>query len=194
MESKLLITSGTTSQRWVALRLPTVLGRGREASLTVPHPLISRRHCELFEQDGLLMLRDLGSLNGTMVEGRRVALAPLPPGAEFTVGPLTFQAHYEYEGDPAAIPPAQFLDEPRPSVQPSIEGEAASAAEEELPEFLAVEGPAASPAPDIADSQPEIPVVPVRKKEPWSSPVGGPPEKDLPDEDAQFGGFLDDLE
>jgi predicted component of type VI protein secretion system len=194
METKLLITSGTSSQRWVALRLPTVLGRGREASLMVPHALISRRHCELFEQDGLLMLRDLGSLNGTMVAGRRVALAPLPPGAEFTVGPLTFQAHYEYEGDPAAIPPAQFLDEPQPSAKPSIEGEAASAAEDELPEFLAVEGLAASPAPDIADSQPEIPVFPARKKEAWSSPVGGPPEEDLPDEDAPSDGFLDDLE
>jgi predicted component of type VI protein secretion system len=194
METKLLITSGTADKRWVALRLPTVLGRGREASLTVPHPLISRRHCELFEQDGLLMLRDLGSLNGTMVGGRRVALAPLPPGAEFTVGPLTFQAHYEYEGDPEAIPPAQVLDEPQPGAKPSSEGEAASAAEEELPEFVPVEGPVASPAPDIADSQPEIPVVPVQKKEAWSSPVGGPSEEDLSDEDAESSSFLDELD
>ena len=53
----------------VALRLPTVLGRGRERRPDGAAPLISRRHCELFEQDGLLMLRDLGSLNGTMVAG-----------------------------------------------------------------------------------------------------------------------------
>ena len=92
MEATLLVTGGKTDTQAVVLRLPTVLGRGREAGLTVPHPLVSRRHCELFEQGGLLMLRDLGSLNGTMIHGRRVALAPLPPGAEFTVGPLTFQA------------------------------------------------------------------------------------------------------
>ncbi|MGA2068552.1 MAG: FHA domain-containing protein [Thermoguttaceae bacterium] len=158
MESKLLVTSGKTSKQWVALRLPTVLGRGRGAGLTVRHPLISRRHCELFEQDGLLMLRDLGSLNGTMIQGRRVALAPLPPGAEFTIGPLTFQAQYEYGGDLANVPPAQFLDAPGTR---EVVGDEAAAADEELPESLAVEGPPVPARPDIADSQPEIPVLPM---------------------------------
>ncbi|MGD0899118.1 MAG: FHA domain-containing protein, partial [Thermoguttaceae bacterium] len=129
------------------------------AGLTVPHPLISRRHCELFEQNGLLMLRDLGSLNGTLIGGRRVALSPLPPGAKFTVGPVTFQADYQYEGDLAALPSPQFLDGPRPEGH-SIEDQP-SGPEDELPEFFAAEGPAEAPAPAVADSQVEVPAIPV---------------------------------
>jgi hypothetical protein len=152
MEAKLLVTSGNTNKRWVALRLPTVLGRGREAGLTVPHPLVSRRHCELFEHDGLLMVRDLKSLNGTMVGGRRISLAPLPPGAEFTVGPLTFQADYEYAGDPAAVPAAQFVDEPRPQAQHTVEAPPAPAPEDDMPEFFMMDAPAAAAEPAVADS------------------------------------------
>ena len=54
-------------------------------------PLISRRHCEISENDGLLMVRDLASLNGTMIGGQRVESAPLLPGGEFTIGPLMFR-------------------------------------------------------------------------------------------------------
>jgi pSer/pThr/pTyr-binding forkhead associated (FHA) protein len=95
----LLVVDGNTTRRRVVLKLPCVLGRSRQADVTVAHPLISRRHCELSETDGLLMLRDLASLNGTMIGGRRVTTAPLLPDAEFTIGPLTFRVRYEYDGD-----------------------------------------------------------------------------------------------
>ncbi len=94
MEAKLIVVGGKASKAKIALKLPTVIGRSREAGLTIAHPMISRRHCEVFEADGLLMVRDLGSLNGTVVGGQRVKESPLPPDAEFTVGPLTFRAEY----------------------------------------------------------------------------------------------------
>jgi pSer/pThr/pTyr-binding forkhead associated (FHA) protein len=77
--------------------LPAVVGRSRTTDVTLPHPLVSRRHCELFEVDGLLMLRDLGSLNGTFLGETRLADEPTPlrPGDHFTVGPVTFEAHYQ---------------------------------------------------------------------------------------------------
>ncbi|MBU4399812.1 MAG: FHA domain-containing protein, partial [Planctomycetes bacterium] len=105
----------------VALKLPTVIGRGREAGLTVAHPMISRRHCELFEADGLLMVRDLGSLNGTVIDGRRIKESPLPPEGKFAIGPLTFRAQYEYEGDLNALPEAVLADPiaPQPERQES---------------------------------------------------------------------------
>ena len=52
--------------------------------------MVSRQHCELTEEDGVLMVRDLGSTNGTLLQGRRIDAAPLLPGTQFTVGPLTF--------------------------------------------------------------------------------------------------------
>ncbi len=121
MDAKLIVIGGKTSKESVALKLPTVIGRGRKVGLTVAHPMISRRHCELFEADGLLMVRDLGSLNGTVIDGRRIKESPLPPEGEFAVGPLTFRAQYEYEGDLNALPDAVLADPvaPQPEQQES---------------------------------------------------------------------------
>jgi predicted component of type VI protein secretion system len=107
MEAKLIVVSGKTNRAEVALKLPTTIGRSRQATLTVAHPMISRQHCEIYERDGLLMLRDLGSLNGVLLEGKRVTEAPLPPGTEFVVGPLTLRVEYQYAGDLAALPPVR---------------------------------------------------------------------------------------
>jgi EAL domain-containing protein (putative c-di-GMP-specific phosphodiesterase class I) len=52
---------------------PFLVGRQTEASLSIPSPTVSRRHAELDVVDGQLMLRDLGSTNGTSVNGIRIA-------------------------------------------------------------------------------------------------------------------------
>jgi pSer/pThr/pTyr-binding forkhead associated (FHA) protein len=49
-----------------------VVGRRPEASLCIPSPTVSREHAEVTVVDGGLLLRDLGSTNGTFVNGRRV--------------------------------------------------------------------------------------------------------------------------
>lgn len=54
----------------VTLKDRAVIGRGRDADLTVTgDPSISSRHCELSFSGGVLYLRDLGSTNGTSVNG-----------------------------------------------------------------------------------------------------------------------------
>lgn len=111
MEVRLTVVAGKTNKKAIALTPPTKIGRSRDADLTIPHPMISRRHCELFEADGLLMVRDTGSLNGTMIAGRRIKEAPLPPQAEFSVGPITFRAEYEYEGDLSKVPAPVWAEE-----------------------------------------------------------------------------------
>lgn len=56
------------------------------ADIVVNDPLISRVHCVLeIGEDGVL-LRDLGSTNGTMVEGQRIQTAFLSSGSTFRVG------------------------------------------------------------------------------------------------------------
>lgn len=96
MEAKLIVVGGEAKTTEVRLKLPTVIGRGREASLMVPHPLVSRRHCELYEQDGRLVVRDLGSLNGTYINNQKVVgEAVLPSGQLLTIGAVTFRAVYD---------------------------------------------------------------------------------------------------
>ena len=111
MDIKLLIIGGKANKSQVAVKLPAVIGRSREADLTVAHPMISRRHCELYEVNGLVMVRDLGSLNGLFVGGRQVNEAALHPNAEFSIGPLTFRVEYEYAGQIAVESDATTISE-----------------------------------------------------------------------------------
>lgn len=106
MKVKLKVIGGDAGASDIDLELPAVLGRGRDVSLNLSHPLVSRRHCELFEQQGRLAVRDLGSLNGTFVGSQAVDQAMMDPGDLLTVGTVTFRAVYEPEGILEAIPVA----------------------------------------------------------------------------------------
>lgn len=50
----------------------TTIGRAPTNRVVVPDDICSRHHCEIFQADGKWILRDLGSRNGTLVEGCRV--------------------------------------------------------------------------------------------------------------------------
>ena len=66
--------------------------------LNVSHALVSRQHTEIFERDGRLFVRDLGSLNGTFVNNKRINdEQPLDPDQLLTLGNTTFRAVYEYD-------------------------------------------------------------------------------------------------
>ncbi|MDA1054025.1 MAG: FHA domain-containing protein [Planctomycetota bacterium] len=99
MKAKLIVVGGTTSTTEVHLRLPTTIGRGRSAQVTIPHHLVSRQHCEISEVEGRLVVRDLDSMNGTYVGDERITEAILEPGALLTVGTVTFRAIYDVGGD-----------------------------------------------------------------------------------------------
>lgn len=104
---KLVVVGGEVKTTEITLKLPSTIGRGRGTAVVLPHPLVSRNHCELYEADGKLMVRDLGSLNGTFVNNERITEAPaqLAPGELLTVGTVTFRAVY--------IPPGGGDDEGR---------------------------------------------------------------------------------
>lgn len=101
MQAKLVVVGGDVKATEIRLRLPAVVGRGKGVTLTVPHPLVSRRHCELFEQEGVLMVRDLESLNGTFVGNQKVVgTAPVPAGELLTVATVNFRVDYgDVSGD-----------------------------------------------------------------------------------------------
>jgi predicted component of type VI protein secretion system len=95
---KLVVVSGEVKTTEITLKLPAIIGRGRDAAVVLPHPLVSRHHCELFEDDGLLTVKDLESLNGTFVNNERITEATLAPGELLTIGTVTFRAVYQAPG------------------------------------------------------------------------------------------------
>lgn len=103
MEARLVVVGGKANRSEVKLKLPAMLGRGRDVDVTVAHATVSRHHCLIYELDGALVVRDNGSLNGTMVDGRRIKEAVLRPGQSLSIGPLTFRAEYEHNGNFPAL-------------------------------------------------------------------------------------------
>jgi len=67
----------------------TVLGRGDQANLRLPDVGISRRHARLDFDGAQVVLTDLGSTNGTMVNGQRVSAVALNPGDVVQLGTTT---------------------------------------------------------------------------------------------------------
>jgi pSer/pThr/pTyr-binding forkhead associated (FHA) protein len=76
--------------RMLPRSLKTV-GRAPRADFIVDAPLVSRLHCRL-SMDGNdgLDVEDLGSTNGTFVNGRKVRRAPLRAGDTLKVGRVEF--------------------------------------------------------------------------------------------------------
>lgn len=67
------------------------MGRAPRADFVVDAALVSRVHCRLTLNDkGLLEIEDLGSTNGTFVNGKKVGKTTLSDGDKLTVGRVEF--------------------------------------------------------------------------------------------------------
>ncbi len=75
------------SPRWMVLPGPSFrVGRGPESELRLDDPAVSGLHAEISWQDQELLVRDLGSKNGILVNGTATGHAELKPGDSLTVG------------------------------------------------------------------------------------------------------------
>jgi predicted component of type VI protein secretion system len=94
-----------------------VVGRNPQCDVRLDSHRVSRRHCCLTaERDGLFV-RDLGSANGTWINGRRIAIGLVRRGDELAIAHL----RYRLESGPPPARPA-----PGPAAPPA---DAASALE-----------------------------------------------------------------
>ncbi|MGL4340312.1 MAG: FhaA domain-containing protein [Rhodoglobus sp.] len=64
----------------------TIVGRGSDATITVDDTGISRKHVEILWDGTRAEVSDLGSTNGSLLNGKRVSHAPLPPDSVIDIG------------------------------------------------------------------------------------------------------------
>lgn len=83
----------------------TVIGRREYCDVVVEHPSLSKRHAVLVRTDGLLIIRDLVSTNGTKVNGQRVMWAALLPNDRVTLGRYKYRV---YLGPDDALSPSEL--------------------------------------------------------------------------------------
>jgi pSer/pThr/pTyr-binding forkhead associated (FHA) protein len=70
---------------------PRTIGRAPRADFIVDAPLVSRLHCRLdIDAQDRLAVEDLGSTNGTWVNGHKVRRAPLADGDKLKIGRIVF--------------------------------------------------------------------------------------------------------
>src|SRR5262245_45643843 len=79
----------------------TLVGRKEDCDLRLDDKSVSKLHCVIVKTDGLLLIRDLGSTNGTRVNGQRIRRAALLPNDKLTIANF----HYRILFGPAAEPP-----------------------------------------------------------------------------------------
>lgn len=78
----------------------TVVGRREFCDVQVNDPSLSKRHCVLVKTDGLLVIRDLGTTNGTKVKGQRVRWAALLPDDRIMLGSYRMRVYLGPDNSP----------------------------------------------------------------------------------------------
>lgn len=85
----LLKKDGTTK----TFKLPcavTSIGRRQDCDFCLPLSMVSRRHCEISVSKDQVWVRDLGSRNGTFINGQRIDETRAKAGDILQVGPVSF--------------------------------------------------------------------------------------------------------
>ncbi|MEW6368293.1 MAG: sigma 54-interacting transcriptional regulator [Acidobacteriota bacterium] len=106
-----------TGRGSLSLTRDGIIGRDDDVEYSLEHVSISRRHCEVKIEKNRVEVRDLGSRNGTWLNGRRIEQAVLAPGDTVQLGTLKFtvtqcqngvllQPSAEQSGAPAPPVPA----------------------------------------------------------------------------------------
>ncbi len=97
MQARLKVLHDKSNVKQVKLLPVTLIGRSTECNLKIASSQVSRNHCRITLGADAVFVEDLGSANGTLVDGQ-----PLPahqptaisPGAHLVVGPAEFQIDY----------------------------------------------------------------------------------------------------
>ncbi|MDD5064344.1 MAG: FHA domain-containing protein [Phycisphaerae bacterium] len=79
----------------------TTIGRRHSCDLCIPLMSVSKKHCQLNHDEGILKIRDLDSRNGTYLNGKRVDEAVIQAGDSIKIGPLIFVL--QIDGQPQTI-------------------------------------------------------------------------------------------
>lgn len=133
MEAALVHVRSDGKQQLVPLKAgKVVLGRENDCQVRIPSGQISRHHCELVSGGAGLRIRDLGSSNGTFVNGQKVEEAELAAGDVIGVGSMLFVV--QIDGQPDHIDPEELGQRVRSAASAAAAAPAASAASGPLDE------------------------------------------------------------
>lgn len=105
MNASLVLVKADGGQMDVPLRAGRALvGRETDSQIRIPASGVSRRHCEFEIRGGEVIVRDLGSRNGTYVNGEKITERALRAGDGIAIDEFVFVLRID--GKPAEIDPS----------------------------------------------------------------------------------------
>ena len=124
-----------TSVSFYSLQGTMLLGRSKECDISIPATHLSRKHAKFSVLAGNLTVEDLGSSNGTFVNGARVERVKLTHGDEVSFDTLRFRVESTREADDVTtLRPALDETQIRQAVTPEqLSGKAGAAGRKPLP-------------------------------------------------------------
>lgn len=106
IDAKLVMFRASGERREFPLaRQRTLVGRKNDCDIRIPLSEVSRHHTEILVEKETILLKDLGSANGTFVNNKRVRSFKLSPGDHVIIGPVVFTL--QIEGEPQEIRPVK---------------------------------------------------------------------------------------
>lgn len=114
MEIRLVLKKASKGRKVFRLRRPqSVIGRGKGNALRIPSADVSREHCRLVVEENVVTVQDLGSVNGTLLNGVMVeGVQEVHPGDFLRVGPALFQVDFNPgPATPEPEPEFEILDD-----------------------------------------------------------------------------------
>src|SRR5215469_2502880 len=82
----------------------TTVGRVEDNAIQIAEPSVSSRHCEILLKGEDVVIKDLGSTNGTFINGEKISESVLKPGQTLRLGNVELKL--DTPGAPASAPSA----------------------------------------------------------------------------------------
>lgn len=100
------MTYEDAATRKITVAAPILIGRGTQCGLRIANWRVGRQHARLLHEGSMIVLEDLGTLGGTLVNGQRVVRhSPVLPDDEILIGPCRLRVAWAQpggaEGEPA---------------------------------------------------------------------------------------------
>ena len=100
MKIHLSLQSPSKKMKSMTLSKTTLVGRASDCDLKLKSDLVSRQHCKIVLTESVALVHDLGSSNGTFIDGKKLTPkrdTKLPPGCLLSIADISFRVDYEHQ-------------------------------------------------------------------------------------------------
>jgi adenylate cyclase len=171
MVGRITVIGPEGQKEWV-LQAHNSVGRHPNNTVQVLDRIVSKEHCHIDLVNGRYVLRDLGSLNGTYVNGERVHERPLFTGDEITMGSTRIVVNVDYGREEPPTPSRGAGSETRgaqPTASPSVP----------VPPALLESGRVSQATPMVPPAVPQVPARPSAASTQITVPQSPAPAREL---------------